>query len=1062
MNDRETSQADNGMNNNRDTSCDTSSGCCGRMDRRTFVKWTGLGAVTAASAGVGLEAIAGPFQPEDVRDHFVPADKKLKPEWIKALFAKGDRTWYQGEDLETIAMPVGGICAGQLYLAGDGRLVHWDIFNQHIFTGYGRDNYQLDRKPSSPLQQGFAVHVTADGKSVQRTLDVGGFPALRFCGEYPIGTVEYRGKDVPVEVRLEAFSPFIPLNEEDSALPATVLEFTVKNTGGTQATVSLAGWLENAVCLHTAEGLYGVRRNRVLQRDGLTVVQGEAAAAKPPKESRPPIVLADFEGGDYGDWTVEGEAFGEKPAGGTLERQQDVRGFSGKGLVNTYLGGNDQKHGKLTSPSFKIERSFISFLVGGGNHKGKTCINLLVDGNVVRTATGNRNERLEWHNWDVREFADESAQIEIVDRESEPWGHINIDQIELRDNAKATITGPLESQSDFGTMGLALLGSGEDVLASASLPDGAPAEVLFDGEQIAAAARSEKPFTETLCGAVGKRMRLAPGDEATATFVVTWLFPNRNTRDEQRGNYYAKRFESAAGVAQYIADNCERLVGQTKLWHDTWYDSSLPHWLLDRLFSTASTLATSTCQWWANGRFWAWEGVGCCHGTCSHVWNYEHTMARLFPRLERSVREMQDYDPEAGFEEDTGKVLFRGEGWGGWAGDGQAGTVLKAYREHRVSANGEFLKRNWVRIKKSLEFLINEDADENGLLEGSQHNTYDINFFGPNTMVGSLYLAALRAAEEMAGDVGDRGFAQRCAKLFQSGSKLSVERLFNGEYFIQEVDLEKHPKFQYGDGCLADQLFGQGWAHQTGLGYVYPKPEVDAALQAIWRYNWAPDVGPQNAKHAPERWFARPGEAGLFTCTWPKSPHLAAGVRYKNEIWTGIEYQVAGNMAWDGMVMEALAICRGVHERYHPSKHNPWNEIECGDHYARGMASYGVFLGLCGFEYHGPKAHIGFAPRITPDDFQAAFTAAEGWGTISQKREDGKQTNRIEVKHGVLHVQTIALQVGENVKVSAVRAGVAGKSLEATFIQDGRQLTIALADMFEATVGDAIEVELVV
>ena len=115
----------------------------------------------------------------------------------------------------------------------------------------------------------------------------------------------------------------------------------------------------------------------------------------------------------------------------------------------------------------------------------------------------------------------------------------------------------------------------------------------------------------------------------------------------------------------------------------------------------------------------------------------------------------------------------------------------------------------------------------------------------------------------------------------------------------------------------------------------------------------------------------------------PRAPHLAEGVRYKNEVWTGIEYQVAGNMAWEGMVTEALAICRGVHERYHPSKHNPWNEIECGDHYARGMASYGVFLGLCGFEYHGPKGHLGFAPRITPDDFRAAFTAAEGWGTIS-------------------------------------------------------------------------------
>ena len=144
-------------------------------------------------------------------------------------------------------------------------------------------------------------------------------------------------------------------------------------------------------------------------------------------------------------------------------------------------------------------------------------------------------------------------------------------------------------------------------------------------------------------------------------------------------------------------------------------------------------------------------------------------------------------------------------------------------------------------------------------------------------------------------------------------------------------------------------MFGQGWAHQVGLGYLYPRETVVSALQSIWKYCWAPDVGPQNRAHDPERWFAYPGEAGLFTCTWPKSPHLGPkSTRYRDEIWTGIEYQVAGHMAWEGMITEALAICRGVNERYHPSKHNPWNEIECGDHYARALASWGVLIGLSG------------------------------------------------------------------------------------------------------------------
>ena len=1034
---------------------------CGPIGRRTFIKLAGLGAASLSSAGGPEGAIAGPFESKDAADHFVPADKKLNPRWIDRLYAKGDRTVYSGTDLETIAMPIGGICAGQLYLAGDGRLVNWDIFNQHIFTGYGRDNYQLSRKPDSPLQQGFALRVQTAGKTIERTLDCEGFPGVRFSGEYPIGTVEYKDDAVPVSVTLEAFSPFIPLNAPDSALPATVMQFTVKNTSDAAVDVTLAGWLENGVCRVSGDGLYGARENRIVKSERMTMVLGSAKPVEPPQAVREPIVLADFEGDDYGEWTVEGEAFGKAPARGTLPRQQEVSGFLGKGLVNTFIEG-DKPQGKLTSPAFKIERAFINFLIGGGRYEGKTCINLLVDGKVVRTAVGNNNEKLEWKHWNVRDLAGREARIEIVDQESGAWGHVNIDQIELDDRPKATFSGKLEEQADFGTMGLALLGDGENVLASTSLPEGAPREVLFADDALAESSQSEMLFGEVLCGALARKLHLGPGEEAQVTFVVAWCFPNRVVQGEQRGNFYANRFQDAAAVARYVADNFERLSRHTRLWHQTWYDSTLPHWLLDRLFSTTSTLATSTCQWWANGRFWAWEGVGCCHGTCAHVWNYEHTMARLFPRLERSVREMQDYHPEAGFDEETGMVRFRGEGWKMWAGDGQAGTVLKAYREHQVSTDDAFLNHNWPGIKKSLEFLIAEDANADGLLEASQHNTYDINFFGPNTMVGSLYLAALRAGEEMARQIGDAEFAQQCDQIYQSGRRRSVESLFNGEYFIQKVDLEKHPKHQYGDGCLSDQLFGQGWAHQVGLGYVYPQETVTATLDAIWKYNWAPDVGPQNEVHLPERWFASPGEAGLFTCTWPKGEYLAEGVRYKNEIWTGIEYQVAGNMAWEGMLTEALAICRGVHERYHPSKHNPWNEVECGDHYARGMASYGVFIGLCGFEHHGPKGHNGFAPRITPEDFRAAFTAAEGWGTISQKREGKTQTNHIEVKWGKLRLKTIAVELPEGAVLGKASVLVADRPVDAEAEQQGQRVTLTLAQPAAVNQHEAIEVRITV
>jgi uncharacterized protein (DUF608 family) len=584
---------------------------------------------------------------------------------------------------------------------------------------------------------------------------------------------------------------------------------------------------------------------------------------------------------------------------------------------------------------------------------------------------------------------------------------------------------------------------------------------LFTDEGLAQDSLVRKPFAELLRGAIGKKVTLKPGGSEQITFVLSWCFPNRYTREQSVGNFYAKRFSSASDVAAYIADNFDDLAGKTRLWHSTYYDSTLPHWLLDRLHSTVSTLATETCQWWNNGRFWAWEGVGCCHGTCAHVWNYEHAMARLFPQLERSVRLMQDYDPDEGFDEQTGMVRFRGRGWNMWAADGQAGTVLKAYREHEVSADDKFLKNNWERIRKSLQFLIDQDGNSDGILEGKQHNTFDIDFYGANPMIGSLYLAALRAGEEMGLEAGDKDFAAKCSKIFASGLEYTRKHLFNGEYFIQKVDLEKYPENQYADGCLSDQVFGQGWAFQVGLGYVYPEEMTRSAIQSIWKYNWAPDVAPQNKVHPPERWFARPGEAGLFTCTWPKGKHMGPkSVRYRDEIWTGIEYQVAGHMAWEGMTTEALAICRGVHERYHPSKHNPFNEIECGDHYARAMASWGVLLGLCGFEYHGPKGYLGFAPRMTPDKFKAVFTASDGWGSISQKRSDRTQVDTIEVKWGSLKLKKLGLEAPAGKKVKKVRVIVEGKELPSVMKQAGSTISVEVPRGATVEAGQNVNVDI--
>ncbi len=982
--------------------------------------------------------------------HVIPTDKKISKNEVQRFYERGQRQTYQGKDLDTIGMPVGGIATGQLYLRGDGTLAVWQIFNRHVFSGYGRDNYRTYR-PDSPVDSGFAVVVESNGKTITKPLDRD-FGTVEFTGEYPIGIVRYSANNFPVKVEMEAFSPFIPLNAKDSALPATLFHITLENTSDRAVEAGILGWLENAVLIDSAKSVLAQRLSQITTEKNRTLIVHTTEEAPPPEGAPSPrtkIVLEDFEGPDYGDWKATGEAFGAGPAHGTLPQQNPVSGFLGKGLVNTYLGG-DGPHGTLTSPPFEINRKFINFLIGGGNHINQTCINLLIDDKVVRTAVGKSNEKLEWFFWDVEEFQGKQAQIQIFDKASGGWGHINIDQIELSDKPEKVPAGPVDKLPDFGSLVLAFDGrtcspsEASNILASAG--------VSFK-KKLSVQKNITFPVTQRKNTCMATDMvKLSPGEKQIFKFVLAWFFPNY-----EHGHEYANRFKNAADVAHYVLDNHERLAGDTRNWHRTFYeDSTLPHWLLFRLHSTVCNLSTGTCHWWKSGRFWGWEGVGCCEGTCTHVWNYAHALARLFPELERSVREMQDFGQ--GFDSQSGLVGFRSNR--AYAADGQCGTVLKAYREHIMSADNTFLKRNWPSIKKALEFSIVRDGNDDGLIEISQHNTFDINFEGANTFVGSLYLAALRAGEEMAKDMKDEDFAKRCRKIFESGKRLTLERLWDGEYFIQEVDLKKYPKFQYEKGCLSDQLFGQGWAHHTGLGYIYPPENVKKALQSVWKYNWTPDIGPYNVNHKPERWFASPGEPGLFTCTWPKTEYIAEGVRYKNEIWTGIEYQVAGHMVWEDMIDEAFAICYGIEQRYHPARHNPYNEVECGDHYARAFASWGVYTALAGYEYHGPKGHLGFAPAITPDDFRAAFTCAEGWGIFSQQRNGKTQNEEIEIRWGKLRLKSLAFAVPDNLRRVKVNVTVAGKPISIDYALNDGSLDIIIKKDLILSEGQTLEVKI--
>ena len=287
---------------------------------------------------------------------------------------------------------------------------------------------------------------------------------------------------------------------------------------------------------------------------------------------------------------------------------------------------------------------------------------------------------------------------------------------------------------------------------------------------------------------------LQPGEKKEVVFLLTWHFAGG-----EHGRMYGNWFADALAVAHYLKDNLDRLRKLTHLFHETYFDSTLPRWLLARLLMPISTLATNTVQWRRNGRFWAWEGVGCCDGTCTHVWNYAQGMARLFPELERSARVMQDLG--VGFDRKTGRVGFRGENPSQpYAADGQCGTVLKCYREHLMSKDDRFLKEHWPKIKLVMEYEIGHDGNDDGIIADKQWNTFDLAFVGPNTFVGALYLAALRAAARMADIVGDRPFAKRCREIAAKGSRWTVDNLWNGEYFEQRIPPGESPNLQYGNG----------------------------------------------------------------------------------------------------------------------------------------------------------------------------------------------------------------------------------------------------------------------
>jgi uncharacterized protein (DUF608 family) len=515
---------------------------------------------------------------------------------------------------------------------------------------------------------------------------------------------------------------------------------------------------------------------------------------------------------------------------------------------------------------------------------------------------------------------------------------------------------------------------------------------------------------------------LAPGAERTIVVQLSWYVGESPLRidggrdpDPEKPRYrpwYSERFGNIAELADFWRTSYAELREKTARFSSCFYDTTLPPEVVEAVAANLTILKSPTVMRQADGRLWSWEGCGsswgCCHGSCTHVWNYAQAIPHLFPSLERTLRETefqvsQDARGHQTFR--TPLPIRAPEHDFHAAADGQLGGIMKVHREWRLSGDTAWLGGLWPRVRASLEYCIRTwDPRHTGTLEEPHHNTYDIEFWGADGMCTSFYLGALRAAVLMGEALGDR--VPLYEELYAKGRRRMESELWNGEYFVQKIEwqdlsagrpqdaksmvgeyspealalLEKEgPKYQYGEGCLSDGVLGAWIAAVCGVGSILDDEKVASHLRTVHRHNLRRDLSDHVNPQRPT--FACGAEGGLLLCSWPRGGQLTLPFVYSNEVWTGIEYQVASHLMLLGHVEEGLEIVRTCRDRYDGRIRNPFDEYECGHWYARAMSSYGLVQGLSGVRYDAVDRVLHVEPRI-PGDFRSFLATASGYGTV--------------------------------------------------------------------------------
>lgn len=598
-----------------------------------------------------------------------------------------------------------------------------------------------------------------------------------------------------------------------------------------------------------------------------------------------------------------------------------------------------------------------------------------------------------------------------------------------------------------------------------------------DGQLKDLDAEEPSPDGRTDVGSLGLRATIPAGGEVVLPIVISWHFPNLvdyfDVVREQRGRlyhpYYTKKFKDAWQVAEYLFQNLNELEQKTRHLREVLFASGLPPYVLDAVSSQASIIRTPTCLWLDDGRFFAFEGcsdrAGCCPLNCAHVWNYAQSLAFLFPELERSMREtdfLVNVRPD-------GAMVFRtslppGEKYWNFkpAADGQLGRVINLYRDWQISGDLNFLKKLWPQAKKALEYAwLGWDKNRDGLLEDEQHNTYDIEFFGPNSMLSGFYLGALEAGARMAEAVSDKKAAAEYRKILEKGKKNYETLLWNGEFFIQKYDQALQKKYQYGEGCLSDQLLGQWLSMVAGIGRFLDDGKIKKTLESIYRYNFRDNF--YDFANV-QRTYALADEKGLLLCTWPRGGRPPLPFPYSDEVWTGIEYHVASHLIYEGMLREGLSIVKAVRDRYDGRRRNPWNEVECGHHYARAMSSWGILLALSGFSYSSPEGRLGFSPAINQEDFRTFWSLGSTWGTYEQHLgQDKVFTCELRLEQGNFNLRELNIELPAiaSTVLKSVSCRLGGRDIKAVVGLRGKRLSLKFRQPVQLKGGEVLQLKMV-